>query len=94
MEKTLLSAKDLAERWGCSEGYITNLENDGVISRVNLSKKLFPLGQIREIEKSKEPNPTLEKVRKLTDENKKLIRENDSLKKSLAEMAKVIYGGY
>ena len=94
MEKTLLSAKDLAARWGCSEGYITNLENDGVITRVDLSKKLFPLGQIREIEKSEEPNPTLERVRKLTDENKKLIRENESLKKSLAEMAKVIYGGY
>lgn len=94
MEKTLLSAKDLAERWGCSEGYITNLENDGVITRVDLSKRLFPIRQIMEIEKSEEPNPTLEKVRKLADENRKLLRENESLKKSLAEMAKVIYGGY
>ena len=94
MEKTLLSAKDLAERWGCSEGYINNLEQDGVIARVDLSKRLFPVKQIREIEKSEEPNPTLERVRELTDENRKLIRENESLKKSLAEMAKVIYGGY
>lgn len=94
MEKTLLSAKDLAERWGCSTQYIDILEQDGVIARVNLSKKLYPLGQIREIEKSEEPNPTLERVRELTDENRKLVRENESLKKSLAEMAKVIYGGY
>lgn len=94
MEKTLLSAKDLAERWGCSEGYITNLENDGVIARVDLSKRLFPVRQIMEIEKSEEPNPTLQRVRELSDENRKLIRENESLKKSLAEMTKVIYGGY
>lgn len=71
MEKTLLSAKDLAERWGCSEGYINILEQDGVLTRVDLSKRLFPVSQIREIEKSEEPNPTLERVRKLTDENKR-----------------------
>lgn len=94
MEKTLLSAKDLAERWGCSTQYIENLEKDGVIARVDLSKRLFPMRQIMEIEKSEEPNPTLEKVRELRDENRKLLRENESLKKSLAEMAKVIYGGY
>ena len=94
MEKTLLSAKDLAKRWGCSAQYINNLENDGVIARVDLSKRLFPVRQIMEIEKSEEPNPTLQRVRELSDENRKLIRENESLKKSLAEMAKVIYGGY
>ena len=94
MEKTLLSAKDLAERWGCSTQYIENLEKDGVIARVDLSKRLFPVRQIMEIEKSEEPNPTLERVKELSDENRKLIRENESLKKSLAEMAKVIYGGY
>lgn len=65
-----------------------------MIARVDLSKRLFPVRQIMEIEKSEEPNPTLERVRELTNENRKLLRENESLKKSLAEMAKVIYGGY
>lgn len=91
MEKTLIGQKELAERWSCSPGYIDTLESNAVLTRVNLSKRLFPMSQIREIEKSGEPSPTLKTVKDLKDENTRLAKENKFLKKSLAEMAKVLY---
>lgn len=93
MEKTLFSKKELAERWGCSSGYVEELEKNGILKRVNLSKVLFPIGQIRDIEESEKPSPTLEMVRELKSNNKKLLSENICLKKSLAELSKIVYGG-
>lgn len=93
MEKTLFSKEDLAQRWGCSSRYIEELEKRGVLKRVNLSKVLFPIGQIRDIEESEKPSPTLKTVRELKDMNKKLDEENKYLKKSLFELSKVVYGG-
>lgn len=91
MEKTLIGQKELAERWSCSTGYIDILESNAVLTRVNLSKRLFPMSQVREIERSEEPSPTLKAVRDLRAENSRLMKENKFLKKSLAEMAKVLY---
>lgn len=93
MEKTLFSRGELAERWGCSSRYVEELERNGILKRVNLSKVLYPIGQIRDIEESEKPSPTLEMVRELKSNNKKLLSENICLKKSLAELSKIIYGG-
>ncbi len=93
MEKTLFSRGELAERWGCSSRYVEELEKSGILKRVNLSKVLYPIGQIRDIEESEKPSPTLEMVRELKSNNKKLLSENIYLKKSLAELSKIVYGG-
>ena len=93
MEKTLFSRGELAERWGCSSRYVEELERNGILKRVNLSKVLYPIGQIRDIEESEKPSPTLEMVRELKSDNKKLLSENICLKKSLAELSKIVYGG-
>lgn len=93
MEKTLFSRGELAERWGCSSRYVEELEKSGILKRVNLSKVLYPIGQIRDIEESEKPSPTLEMVRELKSNNKKLLSENICLKKSLAELSKIVYGG-
>lgn len=93
MEKTLFNKKELAERWGCSSRYVEELEKSGILKRVNLSKVLYPIGQIRDIEESEKPSPTLEMVRELKNNNKKLLSENICLKKSLAELSKIVYGG-
>lgn len=91
MERTLLNKNELAERWGCSPGYIQKLEENGVIKRVGLSKVLYPISNIREIEQSEEPSPTLETVKKLRLENRKLSNENKFLKESLAQLSKIVY---
>lgn len=91
MEQTLFSKKDLAKRWSCAESYITKLDSQGVLTRTKLSKVCYPISQIREIEMSDEPSPTLSDVRRLKMENKKLINENKHLRKSLSELSKALY---
>lgn len=94
MEKTIISIKELAERRSCSEGYIYKLEQNGLLTRTKLSKVCFPISQIKEIEMSEEPSPTLQDVKRLREENRKLNRENKSLRKSLYEASQVLYEGY
>lgn len=91
IERTLIPLKDLAERWSCTEGYIYKLEGQGILTRAKLSKVCFPIGQIREIEMSNEPSPTLAIVRDLKQENEKLKRQNEYFKNSLAELSKALY---
>lgn len=91
-EKTVIPIKELAERWSCTESYIYKLESQGVLTRTKLSKVCYPIRQVRNIELSEEEAPTLVKVRELTDENKKLVKENEFLRKSVANLSKVIYG--
>lgn len=93
MEKTIITIKELAKRWSCTEAYIYKLEGQGVLTRTKLSKVCFPIKQIREIELSEEESPTLKTVRELKEMNKKLYEENKYLKKSLYEMSRVLYGG-
>lgn len=91
MEQTLFSRDDLTKRWSCSKRYIEDLEKNGVITRVGLSKVLYPLSQIREIERSEEPSPTLDTVRSLKEENSRLKKQNEYFKKSIAELSKALY---
>lgn len=91
MEKTVIPIKELAERWSCTESYIYKLEGQGVLTRTKLSKVCYPIGQVRKIELSEEEAPTLVRVRELTEENKKLIKENEFLRKSVANLSKVVY---
>ena len=91
-EKTVIPIKELAERWSCTESYIYKLESQGVLTRTKLSKVCYPIGQVKKIELSEEEEPTLVKVRELTDENKKLVKENEFLRKSVANLSKVVYG--
>ena len=91
-EKTVIPIKDLALRWSCTESYIYKLEGQGILTRTKLSKVCYPIGQVRKIELSEEEAPTLKRVRELTEENEKLVRENDFLRKSVVNLSKVVYG--
>lgn len=91
MEQTLFTRDDLTERRSCSRRYIEELEKNGVITRVGLSKVLYPLSQIREVELSEEPSPTLAAVRSLKEENSRLKKQNEYFKKSIAELSKALY---
>lgn len=90
-EKTVLPIKELAERWSCTEAYIYKLESQGVLTRTKLSKVCFPIKQIREIEMSDEPSPTLRDVRELRLENAKLKKQNEHFRNSLAELSRALY---
>lgn len=92
VEKTVVPLKELAKRWSCTEAYIYKLESQGILTRTKLSKVCYPISQIREIEGSDEPSPTLKEVRDLREKNKKLNSENERLKKSLYELSQVLYG--
>lgn len=92
MEKTVIPIKELAQRWSCTESYIYKLEGQGVLTRTKLSKVCYPIRQVRKLELSEEEAPTLNKVRELTEENKKLMKENEFLRKSVANLSKVVYG--
>lgn len=92
MEQTVIPIKELAERWACTESYIYKLERQGVLTRTELSKVCYPIGQIRKIELSEEEAPTLVAVRKLKEENKNLSEENRFLKNALRELSQIVYG--
>ena len=92
MEQTVIPIKELAERWACTESYIYKLERQGVLTRTQLSKVCYPIGQIRKIELSEEEAPTLMAVRKLKEENKNLSEENRFLKNALRELSQIVYG--
>lgn len=92
MEQTVIPIKELAERWACTESYIYKLERQGVLTRTELSKVCYPIGQIRKIELSEEETPTLMAVRKLKEENKNLSEENRFLKNALRELSQIVYG--
>lgn len=92
MEQTVIPIKELAQRWACTEGYIYKLERQGVLTRTELSKVCYPIGQIRKIELSQEEAPTLIAVRKLKEENKNLSEENRFLKNALRELSQIVYG--
>ena len=92
MEQTIIPIKELAERWACTESYIYKLERQGVLTRIELSKVCYPIGQIRKIELSEEEAPTLVAVRKLKEENKNLSEENRFLKNALRELSQIVYG--
>lgn len=92
MEQTVIPIKELAQRWACTESYIYKLERQGVLTRTELSKVCYPIGQIRKIELSEEEAPTLVAVRKLKEENKNLSEENRFLKNALRELSQIVYG--
>lgn len=94
MEQTVIPIKELAQRWACTESYIYKLERQGVLSRANISKVCYPIGQVRKLELSEEEAPTFVIVRKLKDENKNLSEENRFLKNALRELSQIVYGGY
>lgn len=92
MEQTVIPIKELAQRWACTESYIYKLERQGVLTRANISKVCYPIGQIKKLELSEEEAPTLMVVRKLKEENNKLSEENRFLKNALRELSQIVYG--
>lgn len=92
MEQTVIPIKELAQRWACTESYIYKLERQGVLTRANISKVCYPIGQIKKLELSEEEAPTLIVVRKLKEENKNLSEENRFLKNALRELSQIVYG--
>lgn len=55
MEKTLLSVKDLTERWGISDTKVRDLETLGYIERIpEFGAIRFPISQVHDLENFKE----------------------------------------
>lgn len=75
MEKTLLTRKELAQRWGVSTKVIKNYEDDGIISRVQkFPTPKYNVLSIMKIEGLEELNPLSPM------ERRRLEREIDALK--------------
>lgn len=101
MEKTLLSPKELGERWGYSLASVDRLEKNGVIHRVKgLNNVKYSLREIEEIERlgRKDLNEiSLIEYRKV--ENEKDFWKNEYLKlrnaisTSAYDLVRVLGGG-
>lgn len=58
MEKTLLTRKELCERWGLSYNTICNYETSGTLTRnPNFESPMYYIEEIVRIESLQEPNP-------------------------------------
>lgn len=70
MERTLLSRKDLCERWGLSYSTICNYEYEGKLTRnPNFQNPMYYLEEVVKLESLKEFNP-LSPVERIKLENK------------------------
>jgi hypothetical protein len=95
MSKTLITRKELCERWGLSYNTICNYESNGTLTRnPNFESPMYYMEEIIKIESLCEPNPLspIERIRKdkKIEELEKLVnsyREKFTLFKSiLSEM--------
>ena len=58
MDKTLLTRKELCERWGLSYNTICNYESSGVLTRnPNFESPMYYIEEIIKIESLQEPKP-------------------------------------
>jgi hypothetical protein len=67
MEKTLITRKDLMERWGLSYNTICNYESNGILTRnPHFDSPIYYVEEIIKIESLKEPNPLspMERIKK------------------------------
>lgn len=67
MSKTLMTRKDLMERWGLSYNTICNYEANGTLTRnPNFESPMYYMEEIIKIESLHEPNPLspMERIRK------------------------------
>ena len=78
MGKTLLTRKELMERWGLSYNTICNYETSGTLTRnPNFENPMYYIEEIIKIESLEEPKP-LSPL-----ERRRLEKENEDLKKEL-----------
>lgn len=58
MDKTLLTRKEICERWGLSYNTICNYETSGTLTRnPNFDNPMYYIEEIIKIESLQEPNP-------------------------------------
>lgn len=58
MEKTLITRKELCERWGLHYNTICNYENNGMLTRnLHFDSPMYYMEEIIKIELLNEPNP-------------------------------------
>lgn len=84
MEQTLISRKELAERWGITQMCVINYEESGVITRINgIPVPRYSLNEILKIEQTdiSETSPLV--VKQLKKRNKQLEEENERLTEKL-----------
>lgn len=90
MEQTLISRKELAERWGVTTRTIINYEESGIITRnLKFDKPYYYLEEIQSIDNYK-PNPLSHFERKrLENENKELRDKINILENTLVKVVNV-----
>lgn len=87
MEQTLLSRKELAERWGLAPKTIEKYEIDGVINRVkDIPTPRYSIESIKKLEGSKEFNPMSPEERiylekQIKDLKIKVVRQQEIIQK-------------
>ncbi|AJH02198.1 transcription factor [Clostridium beijerinckii] len=85
MEKTLITRKELCERWGLSYNTICNYESNGTLTRnPNFESPMYYMEEIIKIESLNEPNPLSPM------ERRRLENKIDILEKELNEYKKRI----
>lgn len=85
MEETIISRKNLAERWGKTTETIIQYEQQGVIKRLKLPSPHYSLKQIIELEETGIERKSLEH-RQLEKKYKKLLQENEEYKERIAKI--------
>lgn len=91
-DRTLISRKDLAERWGVSESHIDKLEYEGVIHRTKVGKCNYSLREIGKVEGLEEDKDYLAfRYKDLKEENMELKREMESLRRFKRTIKEMFY---
>lgn len=92
MEKTLYSATELSKRWGVSISHVATLESNGLLTRTKVGRATYPVDQVRKLEEYKKTSPTLDNIRHLKEENRKLKFENENYKEIIKGYQKILGG--
>lgn len=95
MEKTLLSKKELAQRWGISESQVDKLREKGIIEEfTKVGGVKFTISQIHDVEEYEKESVEFKTLRKLEEENKRIKKENKHLKEVIRNQNEILYGNY
>lgn len=79
--KTVISRKELAERWGKSLTTIDDYERDGYIRRVRIGGANFSLAAIEAIENEGMDNLILKKSREIEELKKQIEEKNEVIER-------------
>ena len=86
MQRTILSKKDLAERWGVDISTLETYEREGYIRRLDLPGAKYSLSSIEKLEYDGTDNLLMRKDQIIREQNKR-IQELESKLKMIREVA-------